>query len=414
MAKAKNYDGVSIERLPSGAYRYRVRDPRAARYLNATFRRTPADDGRDTPGTAGGDAWAATMRASFTLGLATATPATVEAVAAAYLAEVRTRTGRRGKRLNPTHVRDVQRTIEGLAATCGGVDLNRPDDARRAILAWFADLTATPTRANGKVLRHNLELAPRTRRRYLTHVATMCRWAADEDIIHKNPLAAASIRKRLDVEGDSDPTLFTIPQVRAILDHGQDDDGAWRWVVIMLFSGMRRAEALRLRWDDINWTQATLTVRVGKGGGGRMVGLQPRLSAILSRIGGPEAGKARMGPIVGTIGGGHRKNEWTAFRRVLTAAGVDPEMGTGEESGRPERLHAHSCRHTYGALMLASGMDSLRLQQYLGHRDRAMTDHYARQAVRYEAEIRAEGWAPGVLFMPGQTNAAKLSKETTR
>jgi len=82
---------------------------------------------------------------------------------------------------------------------------------------------------------------------------------------------------------------------------------------------------------------------------------------------------------------------------VLVAAGVEPDLGKGELSGRMSRLHPHTCRHTYAAMMLASGVDSLFLRQYLGHRDEAMTDHYSQLKTMFTAEVKAEKWEPGVL-----------------
>ncbi len=401
------YDGISVRRLPSGRYQYRVRDPDVARYEAKTFERTKEDAKRENAGTAAGDRWAENQLARFQLGQATAEPADLGAVVAAYLADLRGRK-RKGKPLNPTHVRDVERTLANLAAACPGVDLNRPMPAARAIKAWWTALEATPTNEKGKVLRRNLTLAPRTRQRYWIHATSLMAWAVGEGVILRNPLA----RVKIDTEHDSEPVVFTLTQARAIVAHGAVDDPAWRWVVLMLLGGLRRAEALALKWEDVLWPQHLLRVVKGKGGAGRLVGLQPDLRDILAEIGGgPDAKVRRIGSIVGDLAKGNRKLEWVAFRRLLVAAGVEPDQGKGELSGRPVRLHPHSCRHTFAALMLASGFDSMLLRQYLGHCSDAMTTHFTKLAAMFTAEINAEHWNAGELRLLPPT--VTLASDTT-
>jgi integrase len=406
MSKRRN-DGVTIRRRPSGKYQYRVWDPNAGRYESATFARTAADKDRTKPGTAAGDDWSAKQLARYRLGQATAEPTAVEAVVDGYLADLRARR-RKGKPLNPTHVRDVERTLVSLGVACPGLDLNKPNVAARTIRAWWDGLTATPTAKSGKVLRRNLKLAPRTKARYWVHVTSMLGWAVDRQVILRNPLAA----ERIDLEGDTEPVVFTLAQVRAVVELDAVDDPVWRWVLLMLGAGLRRSEALALKWEDMLWTQRLVRVVRGKGGGGRHTAPPPDLLAMLSRIGGPDATKSLVGPIVGDLAGGDRKGEWKAFRALLLRAGVDPDLGRGELSGRPVRLHPHSCRHTFAAMMLASGVDSLLLQQYLGHRDEGMTGHYSKLAALFTAEAQAEGWKPGAVPLLSPTSSAKRKVAT--
>jgi integrase len=384
------YDNISIRRLPSGRYQYRIRDSEAKRYESATFERGPADEGRDRPGTAAGDAWAKSQLARYRLGLATAEPALIGTVVDAYLADLATRK-RRGKPLNPVHIRDVERTLLNLAAAHRDCDLNKPQAAARAIKAWWDGLTATAKRKDGTTLRKNLKLAPRTKARYWIHVRSMMAWAVAEGMVLRDPVA----KVRTDMEGDSEPIVFTLSEARAVMSIRSPEDPAWLWLVIMLGAGLRRSEALELAWEDVLWSQRLMRVRKGKRGSGRFVPLITDVAAILAPLGGPDATTPRIGPIVGAVANGNRKLEWIVFRKILRAAGVEPDRGKGADSGRPERLHAHSCRHTFAAMMLASGVDAMLLQQYLGHRDGETTNHYSRLAALFTAEARREGWTAG-------------------
>ena len=393
------YDNISIRRLPSGRYQYRVRDHAAGRYEAMTFARTDADADREKPGTAAGDAWAKNQLARYRLGQATAEPAAIEAVVGAYLDDVRKRT-RKGKPLNPVHIRDVERTLASLVAACPGLDLNKPS-ASKPIKKWWDELKAVAKSEKGKILRRNLTLAPRTKARYWVHVSSMMTWASDQDIILKAPTK----KVKIDTDGDTEPVVFTLAQARAVVGLESVDDPAWRWAVLMLLGGLRRAEALALRWEDILWQQQLIRVVKGKGGSGRLVPLQPDLREILSPIGGPDAKRQRVGSVVGKIAS-NRKAEWHAFRAVLDHAGIEPDVRTGALSGRMERLHPHTCRHTFAAMMLASGVDSLLLQQYLGHRDGSMTGHYTKLSAMFAAEAKAEKWEAGVLRLLTPRRAA--------
>lgn len=404
------YDAITIRRLPSGNYQYRLRDPDAGKYQSMTFARVlitedgkPGPDAkRDKPGTAAGDAWAKKQLARFRLGQATAEAAEMSAVVDSYLVDLRGRT-RRGKSLNETHVRDVERTLMSLALSCHGVDLNRPHEAATSIKTWFRGLKATSTTTTGKVLRKKLDLAPRTKARYWVHVRSLMRWAVDEGLILRNPVA----RVKVDADGDTEPETFGIHEVRAIMSLDDRDSPAWLWVALMLWAGLRSAEAKAIRWQDVNWEERTLTVIRGKGGRSRLVEMQPGLFDLLADLGGPTAPMTRVGPIVGLFVGDNRKGEWNAFRAVLKRAEVASDRGTGEASGRPRRLHPHSCRHTHAALSLAAGADSLRLQHNLGHLSEDMTKHYSRMMPMYSAKIVAEGWERGRLYLDGPRSSTR-------
>src|SRR4051812_15876407 len=119
---SKRNDGISIDRLPSGGYRYRARDKNAGRYEAATFHRTDEDKDRDEPGTAAGDRWATAQLARYRLGLATAEPAALPTVVDAYTRQLGSDRPH-NRPLNPVHVADVNRTLASLVAFRPGVDL---------------------------------------------------------------------------------------------------------------------------------------------------------------------------------------------------------------------------------------------------------------------------------------------------
>jgi len=389
------YDRISIRRLPSGRFQYRVRDPNAARYEASTFERLPEDVKRDKPGTSAGDRWATAQLARFRLGLATAEPAAIGAVVGAYLQQLGS-SRPKARPLSQVYIAEVRRTLEGLAITCPALDLNRPAEAKRLIRAWIFDLKAVGVTKSGQVLRRNLELGPVTRARYLIHAKAMIGWAVAEGVIGRNPIGNLSVPQN---DRDLEP-VFTLMQVRAVFALHRTDDPVWLWATLMLAAGLRRSEAIGLTWPDVLWPQGLLRVQKGKGSAARLVPLQMDLRFILGPIGGPDAKRPRVGAIVaGDDFSGNRKHEWTAFRRLLRMADIDPDLGINKITGRMDRLHPHSCRHTYGGLMLASGYDSMLLRHAMGHRQADTTGDYSESATMFRAEISDEGWEPGELLL---------------
>jgi integrase len=396
MTKARvHYDRISIDRLPSGSWRYRVRDPNARRYDSSTFQRAAEDEKRDEPGTANGDRWAEAQLARYRLGLDSAEPAAIGTVVSAYLKQLGAdRPAHRP--LHPLHVKDVTRTLEGLAAFRPSLDLNKTTAARSAIREWLRQLQAVEFTKKGRRIRKKLTLSPRTKTRYLIHVKALVKWAIGEGMIGRDPVANLSTP----AADRTIPPVFTLTQARAIVRMDTPADDVWLWAVLMLLAGLRRAEALALNWQDILWDQQLLKVTKGKGAAARLVPLQPDLREILAPLGGPDAKRPRIGRIVASAAfTGDRKLEWYRFRRLLRLAGVKADQGKDAITGRMARLHPHSCRHTFGGMMLASGWDSMLLRHAMGHQSADMTGDYSKSATTYRAEIGKEGWTPGRLCL---------------
>jgi integrase len=404
--KRRHNDGISTDRLPSGNYRYRVRDPNAGRYESASFERTDEDKDRDEPGTAAGDRWAEAQLARYRLGFSTAEPALLPNVANAYLAQLGSERPS-NRPMHEKHVREVTRTLTSLTTFRPSLDLNKFNDARGALREWLLQLKAVHKTDKGKVLRHKLDLSGTTKARYLIHAKAMIRWALGEGIIARDPVA--------NLKGPSPdrtiPPVFTLTQARTFFKKPRPTESAWLWVAVMILGGLRRSEALALRWEDIMWRQALIKVTKGKGSAARLVPLQGDLRAILEPLGGPDAKHPRIGRIITgrDFRTGNDKHEWTLFRRVLTSCKIDPDLGIDAITGRMARLHPHSCRHTFGGMMLASGYDSMLLRHAMGHRQADTTGDYSKSATAYRAEITAEGWEPGELRL--LSRAAKKAME---
>ena len=144
-------------------------------------------------------------------------------------------------------------------------------------------------------------------------------------------------------------------------------------LALLIFTGMRRGEALALRWEDIDWKKRLIAVKraitykdnrpvLGKtksDAGNRLIPLDDQLAAILQPC-------RQLGGFI--IGGSDPISE-TAFKRMW------------ERIGKKINLYGatpHVFRHTYITLAASSGIDVKTLQSIAGHSDIKMTmDRYA-------------------------------------
>lgn len=128
-------------------------------------------------------------------------------------------------------------------------------------------------------------------------------------------------------------------------------------------SGIRRAEALALNWEDVNFQTGAVIIRCGKGN------------------------KARVTAI-----GAHTRRSLITYRQSRKVGDNDPLFQTDEGMRLTpiglrsvfERLgkragfktSPHMLRRTCAVQSLRGGMDVITLQKILGHADVSMTAHY--------------------------------------
>jgi integrase len=80
--------------------------------------------------------------------------------------------------------------------------------------------------------------------------------AVDDGLIGKNPVSLAATPRYT----PSDIHPYTIEQMSALLEAAKGHRNAVRWTLALAL-GLRRGEALGLRWDDIDLASGTITVR---------------------------------------------------------------------------------------------------------------------------------------------------------
>jgi integrase len=141
------------------------------------------------------------------------------------------------------------------------------------------------------------------------------------------------------------------------------------YVALGLFTGMRRAELERLRWEQVEWSEQTVIVQAKKvkTRQRRVVDVPDIAVAWIEAAGWTKERRVSKGRVAPS----NLKELWPEFWK---AAGF-------------ERWPNNGLRHTFASMHYAAYQDEAKLQAMMGHRSAAMLhQHYRALKTRREAE----------------------------
>jgi integrase len=190
---------------------------------------------------------------------------------------------------------------------------------------------------------------------------------------------------------------LTPDQLAALVKAIDEDDNreAAAIMKLALYSGMRRGEILKLRWDDVDLERGFVFIRAPKGGKGQSIPINDAAKLIL------ETHPRGESPLVfpGRNGNPRPKLNARFIRRIRKKAGFPKGF-------RP----MHGLRHVYASTLASSGeVDMYALQRLLTHKSPQMTQRYAH--LRDEALRRASSLA-GNLIDQALKNTKKGEEST--
>jgi integrase len=135
-------------------------------------------------------------------------------------------------------------------------------------------------------------------------------------------------------------------------------------ILVAYRHGLRASELTDLRWDQVEFTSATLHVRRIKQG---TPSTQPILGDELRALRRLQREQEPKSPFVFTS---ERGAPFTVagFARMVERAGIKAELGF--------KAHPHMLRHTCGYALANKGHDTRALQAYLGHKNIQHTVRY--------------------------------------
>ena len=164
---------------------------------------------------------------------------------------------------------------------------------------------------------------------------------------------------------------------------------------LALYTGMRRGEMFKLKWDDIDFQRGFIAIRNPKGGVSQKIPLNDQARQILENH--PKT-KGKEHVFLRPDG-----KPFTDIRRR-----VNPIK---KAAGIPDDFRAlHGLRHTYASMLASSGkIDLYTLQKLLTHKSPVMTQRYAH--LRDEALIKASALAGDIIDAASKSNMVEMQTE---
>lgn len=149
---------------------------------------------------------------------------------------------------------------------------------------------------------------------------------------------------------------------------------------LALYTGMRKGEILKLRWDDIDFERNFISLNDPKGGPSQKIPLNDVTRELLM-----EYPKTESPLVFPGLNGAQRTNVSRQVNKIKKRAGLPKDF-------RP----LHGLRHVYASMLASSGkVDMYTLQKLLTHKSPAMTQRYAH--LRDEALKNASNVANDII-----------------
>lgn len=261
--------------------------------------------------------------------------------------------------------------------------------------AYLAELRERVSAHTGR------KLAPRTVQLFFNIIRAALNAAVRKRVLPANP--ALGIPVRGGTATSNVGQALTRDEIERFLAHEPDGRLHALWITAV-YTGLRPAEVLALRWDDVDLEAATLKVRrtlvrVGnelfygacKAGSERTIPLDAVLIESLRRHRKRQAeerfrlGERWVDPLLvftSQVGSAlDQHNVANAFRARLKAAGLRP-------------VRWYDLRHSFGTHLVAAGVDAKTVAQLMGHRDVTLTlKHYTHpDAAAHRAAVARLPW----------------------
>jgi len=153
-------------------------------------------------------------------------------------------------------------------------------------------------------------------------------------------------------------------QIQALLKAIEADDNIQikNLMKMALYTGMRRGELFKLKWDHVDFERGFIHIKDPKGGPDQVIPLNDAARDVLESH--PKSNSPYIFP---GDKGKQRVSCQAGVNKIKTAAGLPSKF-------RP----MHGLRHVYASILASSGeVDMYHLQRLLTHKDPRMTQRYA-------------------------------------
>jgi integrase len=258
--------------------------------------------------------------------------------------------------IEPQHVKRFAAHVAGRGLSC------------RVCAQWGDDRCRSCKTCGGKG-RVPGRVSPGTVRLAVAPLRALLATAFEEGLIRSNPAAGVRIAQRVeaeDVEGKA--KALTDEELQALVEA---TPALWRLLVEFVSeTGLRRSEALALRWSEIDFGRRRVFVRRRLRGGSfgppkSRYGRRdvPLSTAIAQRLWTARAGACDDAPVFAASNGGYLDPD-NVLRRVVKPAARRAGV---------EWAGFHTLRHTCATMLFRRGLNAKQVQVWLGHHSPAFT-----------------------------------------
>jgi integrase/recombinase XerD len=140
-------------------------------------------------------------------------------------------------------------------------------------------------------------------------------------------------------------------------------------ILLMLYAGLRRSEAVKVDWRHIDLGNGTLTIVLGKGRKSRAIPLHVRLALALSAVPPSE----RRGPVLRVLRASEADR---GKRRHISDKTLMHTFDRWLKDDYRIEISPHMLRHSFAIELLRAGADLRSIQLMLGHSSLATTERY--------------------------------------
>ena len=217
-----------------------------------------------------------------------------------------------------------------------------------------------------------LNLATVNRR--LTVIKHMFKKAVEWDLTKANP---ATLVKRFTITSERTRFLNRDEIQRLLQECEKQVTSPWllSLVTLALNTGMRQGELLAMKWENVNFERAMISIVQSKTLRPKSIAMnQPTKDALNWLQANRYGDHLFMWPWGDKIG---KVTVYDAFKKACGAAGI-------------EDFRFHDLRHTFASHLVMAGVDLVTVKELLGHKTIAMTNRYTHLGPRPQSPSRGQ------------------------